>query len=257
MDTDTNAMSQEIKPAGISSAANLTIVPVEEDSAFASLHLAGQNPAAVIDLRHFILQQQAHPLGSRYNRMLKRATDITVSAFVITFLLSWITALIAILIKLDSRGPVFFLQKRNKRRGELFSCIKFRSMVCNADADILPAGKNDQRITRFGKFLRRYHLDELPQFFNVLLGDMSVIGPRPHMVSENIKFDGLIRNYAGRHRVKPGLTGLAQVMGFVGETDELHKMRSRVEMDLFYIRHWSLRLDLSILFRTICKSIRL
>ncbi|HNK30203.1 MAG TPA: sugar transferase, partial [Ferruginibacter sp.] len=182
MDTETNAMSQEIKPAGISSAANLTIVPVEEDSAFASLHLAGQNPATVIDLRHFILQQQAHPLGNRYKRLLKRAIDITVSAFVITFLLSWITALIAILIKLDSRGPVFFLQKRNKRRGELFSCIKFRSMVCNADADTLPAGKNDQRITRFGAFLRRYHLDELPQFFNVLLGDMSVIGPRPHMV---------------------------------------------------------------------------
>jgi len=128
-------------------------------------------------------------------------------------------------------------------------------MYKNADADILPAGKNDNRITPVGRFLRNHYLDELPQFFNVLWGDMSVIGPRPHMVSENVKFDGLIKNYAYRNKVKPGITGLAQVMGYVGETDNVSKMKSRVNMDIFYVRHWSPKLDIAILYRTIRKSL--
>ena len=128
-------------------------------------------------------------------------------------------------------------------------------MYKNAQADFLPAGKNDDRITPLGRFLRDHFLDEVPQFFNVLWGDMSIIGPRPHMISENVKFDGLIRNYAYRNKVKPGITGLAQVMGYVGETDDVTKMKNRVHMDIFYVRHWSPKLDIAILYRTIGKSL--
>ena len=130
-------------------------------------------------------------------------------------------------------------------------------MYKNAEADFLPARKNDKRITGIGRFLRAHYLDELPQFLNVLWGDMSVIGPRPHMVSDNVKFDGLIKNYAGRHKVKPGITGLAQVLGFIGQADNLQKMEARVNMDIFYVRHWSGKLDMIILYRTIFKSLGL
>lgn len=211
--------------------------------------------APVIDLKTYVSPVLRHPLEKPVNLALKRIIDVFISLLVTALLLCWLIPLIALLIKADSRGPVFFLQKRNKRRGNQFRCIKFRSMVANADADILPAGKNDRRITRVGKFLRRHYLDELPQFINVLLGDMSVIGPRPHMVNENIKFDGLIKNYCSRHKVKPGITGLAQVMGYEGEITDLQKMKGRVNMDVFYIRHWSLRMDMAILYRTFCKTL--
>jgi putative colanic acid biosynthesis UDP-glucose lipid carrier transferase len=128
-------------------------------------------------------------------------------------------------------------------------------MYKNADADILAARKNDNRITPVGKFLRNLYLDELPQFFNVLWGDMSIIGPRPHMVSDNVKFDELIRNYGYRHKVKPGITGLAQVLGYTGPVENLQKMEARVNMDIFYARHWSPKLDIVILYRTICKTL--
>ncbi len=249
-------MNQDINRSGIPALGNLSIVPDKEITAKqASLVVMNSKLAEVVDLKEFITRLQLHPLENDLNRAVKRIIDITVSALVIFFFLSWLIPVISLLIRLDSKGPVFFLQKRNKRRGELFTCIKFRSMVNNADADILPAGKNDLRITRAGRFMRRYHLDELPQFFNVLWGDMSLIGPRPHMVSENVKFDGLIKNYSARHKVKPGLTGLAQVMGYIGETDQLHKMKARVNMDLFYIRNWSVKLDLLILYRTFCKTL--
>ena len=128
-------------------------------------------------------------------------------------------------------------------------------MHMNADADILPASKSDTRITSLGSFLRNHYLDELPQFLNVLWGDMSVIGPRPHMVSDNIKFDELIKNYNYRHKVKPGITGLAQVLGYVGATEDLQQMKARVNMDIFYARHWSPKFDIVILFRTIFKTL--
>src|SRR5205085_1361107 len=124
----------------------------------------------------------------------------------------------------------------------------------NTDADILPASKHDKRITRIGKFLRNHYLDELPQFFNVLLGDMSVVGPRPHMVSDNMKYEEQVNYYFYRHKVKPGITGLAQIMGYVGSADSTQKMQERVSMDIFYLRHWSFRLDIMILFRTIGKA---
>jgi len=209
----------------------------------------------IVHLKAFTTPFLTHPLDHFSSRAVKRGLDILLSAAIICLVLSWLIPVIAVLIKLNSSGPVFFLQKRNKRNGKLFTCLKFRSMHRNADADTRPAGKNDNRITGMGRFLRRYHLDELPQFLNVLWGDMSVVGPRPHMVSDNIKFDALLKNYTFRHKVKPGFTGLAQVMGYIGETDDIEKMRARVNMDIFYIRHWSLKLDMAILFRTIRKTL--
>lgn len=190
------------------------------------------------------------PLDLSTNRIMKRALDILFSLVVIIGLLSWLTPIIALLIKLDSRGPVFFLQNRNKKNGVLFTCIKFRSMNVNEEADILPAHMNDKRITRIGRFLRNNYLDELPQFLNVLWGDMSVVGPRPHMISDNIRFEEVVDYYSSRHDVKPGITGLAQVLGYLGPTPDIQKMKNRVSIDIFYVRHWSLVLDVMILYRT-------
>ena len=194
------------------------------------------------------------PLDKGANRFIKRVADVFFAVIVIVTVLFWFIPLMAILIKLDSRGPVFFLQKRNKRNGGQFTCIKFRSMIVNNEADILPAGKFDKRITGIGKLIRKNYIDELPQFFNVLWGDMSVIGPRPHMLSDNMKYEELIDAYDYRHKVKPGITGLAQVMGYVGVTDDVREMKSRVNMDIFYLRHWSVRMDLVILLRTITRA---
>ncbi len=190
------------------------------------------------------------PLEKVRNLILKRSFDIVISFFLIIVLLSWLIPIIGIIIKLDSRGPVFFLQKRNKNGGHFFSCIKFRTMYINKDADILVAMEDDKRITRFGKFLRRHHLDELPQLFNVLIGDMSMIGPRPHMISENKFYEGLVYNYSYRHSVKPGITGLAQSLGNFGATYDLEKVKERTELDIHYIRNWSMKMDLKIICRT-------
>ena len=193
------------------------------------------------------------PLDSLSKRIIKRSGDIFLSSIVIVVLLSWLIPIMALLIKLDSKGPVFFLQKRNKRGGKDFTCIKFRSMIENEDADLLQATADDERITKLGRFLRNHYIDELPQFFNVLLGDMSFIGPRPHMVNDNNKYEELIEYYDYRHKVKPGITGLSQAMGYVGETRNIQSMRDRVQLDIFYVRHWSLLLDLKILWHTIRK----
>lgn len=248
-------MKKELNRAGLSSLNKLKIVSEPDILLDAPYFHLKNGFGHVVNLSSITTPFLTQPMDKSYNRVLKRSMDILISAGVIIFLLSWLTPVIAILIKLNSRGPVLFLQKRNKRNCELFTCLKFRSMFNNADADILPARKNDNRITPVGRFLRRYHLDELPQFFNVLLGDMSVVGPRPHMVSDNIKFDTLIKNYTYRNKVKPGITGLAQVMGYVGGTQNTDKMMARVNLDIFYIRHWSLKLDMAILFRTIRKTL--
>src|SRR6185312_212898 len=197
------------------------------------------------------------PLEFRINRIIKRLIDIFIATAFIAGILSWLAPIIAILIKADSKGPVFFLQKRNKKNSRIFTCIKFRSMIVNPEADLVQAKEDDNRITRFGKFLRKYHLDELPQFINVLFGDMSVIGPRPHMISDNLKYQELISHYSCRCAVKPGITGLAQVSGYDGPVTDIEKMKIRVQMDNFYIRHWSLKLDMMILFKTGLKTIRL
>jgi len=193
------------------------------------------------------------PLDSVIRRFIKRSVDIFLSTIIIITVLSWLVPLMALLIKFDSRGPVFFLQKRNKKDGKVFICIKFRSMIENAEADTLQAAADDERITRLGRFLRQHYLDELPQLFNVWVGDMSLIGPRPHMISDNNKYEGLIEYYDYRHKVKPGITGLSQAMGYVGETRNVQAMRDRVQLDLFYVRHWSFPLDLKILWHTFRK----
>ena len=193
------------------------------------------------------------PLQKTFNSFIKRAIDILFSLVIITTILSWLIPLMAILIKVSSAGPVFFLQKRHKKNGNIFTCIKFRSMVVNPLADILPAALNDKRVTPLGRFLRKTFIDELPQFFNVLCGDMSIIGPRPHMLSESLRFEEQVQHYSYREKIKPGITGLSQVMGLEGAADNIYKMKARVDMDIFYLRHWSLKLDAVIIYHTIRK----
>ncbi len=195
------------------------------------------------------------PLELGINRIIKRWIDLIFATVFIVGILTWLMPILAILIKSDSKGPVFFLQKRNKKNGRIFKCIKFRSMIVNEESDWVQAKENDIRITPIGKFLRKYHLDEFPQFINVLLGDMSVIGPRPHMVSDNLKYQKIINQYSFRSKVKPGMTGLAQVSGYAGPVTDIEKMKTRVNIDNFYIRHWSLKLDTIILYKTLLKTI--
>jgi undecaprenyl-phosphate galactose phosphotransferase/putative colanic acid biosynthesis UDP-glucose lipid carrier transferase len=167
-------------------------------------------------------------------------------------LLSPLMLLAALLIKFDSRGPVLFKQKRNGFNGRVFPIYKFRSMRVLEDGDrIRQATRNDPRVTRVGLWLRRTSIDELPQLLNVLRGDMSVVGPRPHAVAHNNEYQTVVSNYAFRHHVKPGITGWAQVNGFRGETQTVEIMAKRVEYDLFYINHWSLWLDIRILVKTL------
>lgn len=195
------------------------------------------------------------PLDKVVNRVLKRVFDACFSLFVFLFVLSWLIPLLALLIKWESNGPVFFVQKRTGANNREFRCIKFRTMVANPWSDTLQATKNDPRVTRVGGFLRRFSLDELPQFINVLKGDMSVVGPRPHAVPMNLVFKKQIHSYDNRHRIKPGITGLAQVLGYRGEISNHWQIRSRVRLDHFYIRNWSFFLDLTIVYKTMGKLI--
>ncbi len=190
------------------------------------------------------------PLDRWGNRLFKRVFDICFALFVLVFLMSWLSPLLALLIKLESKGPVFFFQKRTGANNQEFQCIKFRTMLNNPWADTRQAVKNDPRVTRTGAFLRRFSLDELPQFINVLKGEMSVVGPRPHTVPMNQLFKKQIYKYDNRHRIKPGITGLAQVLGFRGEISHHWQIRSRVRLDYFYIRNWSFFLDLTIVYKT-------
>ena len=195
------------------------------------------------------------PLERTSNLLLKRVFDLLVSTLLLLFVFSWLLPILALIIKLDSKGPVFFIQKRNKRRGGCFNCIKFRTMVINPEADHLPSFDDDHRITKVGRFLRNHHLDELPQLINVWVGHMSVIGPRPHMVSDNMKFDALLGQYSYRHKVKPGITGLAQVLGYVGPITTIDHIESRLEKDIWYINNWSPGLDMKIIYRTVFKMV--
>ena len=170
--------------------------------------------------------------------------------------MSWLTPLLAILIKLESSGPVFFTQKRNGYSYQSFNCIKFRSMILNDKADIIQVSKADERITKIGKIMRQTSMDELPQFLNVLLGDMSVVGPRPHMLSHTEMYARKVDKFMVRHFVKPGITGLAQVSGFRGEIETDKDIIGRVKFDIYYIENWSLFLDLKIIIKTIIKAIK-
>jgi polysaccharide biosynthesis protein PslA len=195
------------------------------------------------------LQLTRLPL-SRLEILEKRAVDLLLSAIALV-LLTPVLLVIAVMIKLDSAGPVFFLQRRYGFNQELFRIIKFRTMRVLDDGTVVPQAKRDDpRVTRVGRWLRRWNIDEIPQLFNVLKGDMSLVGPRPHALSHNHEFERKISLYARRHNVKPGITGWAQVHGLRGETDTDEKMHKRVEYDLYYIDNWSLGFDLSILLRT-------
>jgi putative colanic acid biosynthesis UDP-glucose lipid carrier transferase len=183
--------------------------------------------------------------------LFKRIFDVTVSFIILAAILSWVLPLLALLIKLDSRGPIFFLQKRVGRGCRSFLCFKFRSMIFNAEADRKQAVENDHRITRLGKFLRRSNLDELPQFFNVLKGDMSIVGPRPHMHSDCNRFSAQITGYKLRNLVRPGITGLAQTKGFTGPVIDFEEVFRRYQWDAYYVRAANFWLDIKIIRKTI------
>jgi len=196
------------------------------------------------------------PLDDKINKVVKRAFDIIFSLVVIIGVLSWLIPILAILIKLESNGPVFFRQKRNGLNYHEFNCYKFRSMELNEIADLEQVSKNDPRITKTGKFIRKTSIDELPQFFNVLLGEMSVVGPRPHMVSHTEMYARKIDKFMVRHFVKPGITGLAQTNGFRGEVENDKDIIYRVKYDIFYMENWSVLLDMKIIFMTVLNAIR-
>lgn len=193
----------------------------------------------------------------RFFILFKRISDIILSSVTIVFLLSWIIPVIAILIKLNSRGPVFFIQRRIGRGLKSFRCIKFRTMIPNEQADNYIPCENDDRITTFGKFLRKTSLDELPQFLNVLIGDMSIVGPRPHMFSDCNRFSEYIQDYKIRSMVRPGITGLAQVKGFRGPAEDSYNIISRFYYDSVYIQNLNFRMEVSILFKTVWQVLSL
>jgi putative colanic acid biosysnthesis UDP-glucose lipid carrier transferase len=191
---------------------------------------------------------------SRRFYISKRIFDIVTSFFVIVFILSWLIPILSLAIWIESKGPVFFIQKRIGRDGKLFWCIKMRTMVLNEEANTQQAVENDYRITKIGKFLRKTNLDEFPQFINVLLGQMSIVGPRPHMIADCSHFSQLIPEYKARNVVKPGITGLAQIKGYRGPTKDFKSVLRRFQYDAFYIRHGNVWLDLRIIRQTIYQT---
>lgn len=206
------------------------------------------------DVPVFALREE--PLQYPLNRFVKRTFDIVFSLAFLLTLFPVIFVVVALVIKITSPGPVFFVQERTGKKGKTFKCLKFRTMKVNKDADTVQAVKNDPRVTRFGAFLRKSNIDELPQFINVLIGDMSIVGPRPHMLKHTVEYSALIEKYMLRHLAKPGITGWAQVNGYRGETKELYQMEKRVEYDVWYIENWSFFLDLKIIYLTVANMIK-
>lgn len=203
-----------------------------------------------------VLSSEVLPLDDPLNRFYKRTFDIFFSFFIVLTLLSWLTPLLALLIKLESKGPVFFTQKRRGRNFKFFTIRKFRTMRANTESDARQATQGDNRITRMGAFLRKTNLDELPQFFNVLLGDMSVVGPRPNFLQHSETYSEIVDRYMFRHWVRPGVTGLAQVKGCRGEIRNEADMKQRVMYDVFYVKNRTFLLDLKIIFMTVLSMFR-
>jgi putative colanic acid biosynthesis UDP-glucose lipid carrier transferase len=209
-------------------------------------------PVHIDNLRDmFILSIRREPLEDIVNRFQKRTFDIVVSFLVTVFILSWLLPILGLLIYLESPGPVIFVQQRSGKNNRPFGCYKFRSMTMNKDTEAKQATKNDKRVTRIGKFIRKTSLDEFPQFLNVLKGEMSIVGPRPHMLKHTEDFSNMEDQYMVRQFLKPGITGWAQVNGYRGEIKELFHIKKRVEYDLWYLEHWSLWLDIRIIFLTV------
>lgn len=203
-----------------------------------------------------IISLRKIPIDLPVNKFLKRSFDIVLSIIVIIFILSWLTPILSFFIIMESKGTVFFKQKRSGLYNEEFYCYKFRSMKLNLEADLNQANRHDKRVTKIGRFIRKTSIDELPQFFNVLIGDMSVIGPRPHMVSYTNIFAESIDRFMVRHFIKPGITGLAQINGYRGEVKSEKDIINRVKYDIFYLENWSLLLDMKIVFQTVIKAIK-
>jgi putative colanic acid biosynthesis UDP-glucose lipid carrier transferase len=199
----------------------------------------------------FILNVNKLPFEFPENFYSKRIFDILFSLFVCIFLLSWLIPILWILIKLESKGPLIFKQKREGINGNEFICYKFRSMKKNKLSDKVHATIKDTRVTKIGAFIRKTSIDELPQFFNVLFGDMSVVGPRPHLESLSLEYQKEVDDYLKRHIVKPGITGLAQVSGYRGEIQKKSDIKNRVRLDIFYIENWSFLLDIKIIIQTV------
>jgi len=198
-----------------------------------------------------ILSLRKEPLEIPLNRIFKKIVDFGIALTVLLLIAPWLFLILIIMVKLSSKGPVFFKQQRSGLGNISFWCYKFRTMKVNSLSDSKQATKEDKRITKVGAFLRKSNLDELPQILNVLKGEMSIVGPRPHMIKHTEEYSALIDNYLVRHFAKPGITGWAQVNGFRGETIELKQMEDRIEFDIFYIENWSLLLDIKIIVLTI------
>ncbi|WP_323757936.1 exopolysaccharide biosynthesis polyprenyl glycosylphosphotransferase [Roseivirga sp.] len=229
---------------GESSLKRVKLLPEFKTEAIKNFVLRRYDAVPVIDVNNL-------PLDAKVNTFVKRAFDVVFAFLIFVFFLSWMYPVFGLIIKLESKGPILFKQLRHGKGNTPFYCYKFRTMVKNNESDFVWASKNDPRITRFGTFLRKTSLDEFPQFFNVLIGNMSIVGPRPHPLSLNKAYESKIEKYAKRHAYKPGVTGLAQAMGFRGEITDYYQMNSRVRLDRFYLQNWSFVLDIKIIFLTI------
>jgi putative colanic acid biosynthesis UDP-glucose lipid carrier transferase len=217
--------------------------------------------SAIFDKEAFTLTHNEQLVEAVENRrrsfiFVKRAVDLFVSLIIVITILSWLIPLLTILIKIDSRGPVFFKQKRTGYKGKMFNCFKLRTMKVNKNANDLQAAINDPRITRMGKFLRMSNLDELPQFINVLIGDMSIVGPRPHMLKDSEHFAEIFPGYYNRYLVLPGITGLAQINGFRGPTPNTRSIYKRLQWDLYYVEHATTGMDIRIILLTAIETLR-
>ena len=195
------------------------------------------------------------PLKKTFNAVLKRVFDIAFSGFILVFFLSWMYPLFALIIKLQSKGPVIYKQLREGKNGVHFLCFKFRTMYLNGESDYSWTKVNDPRVTKFGVFLRRTSLDEFPQFLNVFLGSMSIVGPRPHPIKLNDLYRDRIEKFSLRHETRPGVTGLSQMKGYRGSITHFHQINSRVKLDRFYIQKRTFLFDLKIILLTIPATI--
>ena len=227
----------------------LKFLPDEKEITARNLKLDYYGYIPIFSLRNIPLEETA-------NKIIKRIFDILFSILIIIGILSWLIPILAIFIKSESKGPVFFKQKRNGLNYHEFDCFKFRSMTINDIADLEQVSKNDPRITKIGKFIRKTSIDELPQFFNVFLGDMSVVGPRPHMVSHTEMYAKKIDKFMVRHFIKPGITGLAQTNGYRGEVETEKDIINRVKYDIYYLENWTLFLDIKIVILTVFNTIK-
>lgn len=223
---------------------HVKLIPDNKEIFTRAMNVELFGPVPVLNLRN-------SPLEINYAKYGKRAFDIVFSLLVILFILSWLIPVVFLVTRLESRGSLFFRQLRHGHNQKAFYCYKFRSMTVNLEADLKMCSRNDSRVTRFGRILRKTSIDELPQFFNVLLGDMSVVGPRPHMEAHTLEFSRSVDKYLVRHYAKPGITGLAQIKGYRGEIEKPSDIINRTRYDIFYLEKWSPLLDLKIIYYTV------